>query len=181
MERIRVQPRLFRDLPASKGKKQVGKGFNDKRNQGLEKKRKELQLEDSSIRRVRFLSDSELSDQERRVICISEEDEIRVSVSSGPTPSALELVSVVTVGSPTKLCTEEEEDEPAFRQLQELLDESIPSGSKMTGMSAVGQKRCRSKSRDRKVCSYDKAIESQEVLNDSDEFQFNIEDVEKEF
>ena len=156
----------FPNLPTwkQKGKKHAGKRLNSKLNQGLEKKRKveELQLEDSSVRRVRFLSDSELSDQERRVICVSEEDEIRVSVCSGPTSSALELVSVVTVWSLTKLCREEGEDEPTFRQLQELLDE------------CVGQSRFRSKSRDRRVCSYDKAIKSQEVLNDSEEFQFNI-------
>ena len=70
---------------------------------------------------------------------------------------------------------EEGEDEPAFRQLQELLDESVPSRSKTVVMSAVGQKRCRSMSRDRRVYTYDKAIESQEVLKDSDEFQFNID------
>ena len=72
----------------------------------------ELQVEDSS--------DSELNEQERRVICVSEEEGIRVSVSSGRTSSTLEVVSVVTVRSPTKLCTEEGEDEPAFRQLQKL-------------------------------------------------------------
>ena len=57
----------------------------------------------------------------------------------------------------------------------------VRSLPKMVGMSTEVLKRSRSKSRDWRVCSYIKAIGSQERLNDSDEFQFSIDDVEKEF
>ena len=94
--------------------------------------------------------------------------------------------------SPTKLCTEEGEDDVALRELQELLDEPVPSGSKVVEvksqpkvvkMSAKGSKKTglQSKSREQRVFSYDKIIEGQERLNDLDKFQFNIDDVEKEF
>ena len=117
-----------------------------------------------------------MNDLDRRVICVSKEE------PENPTPSAPELVSIVTAWSPAKLCTEEEEDDVALRELQELLDEPFPSGSKgvevksqpkVVGMSAKGSKKIglRSKSRDQRVNSYNKIIESQERLN---EFHINI-------
>ena len=55
---------------------------------------------------------------------------VEESVSYGSPPSAPELVSIVVVRSPAKLCTEEGEDSAAFRELQELLNDPVPSGSK---------------------------------------------------
>ena len=163
----------FPNLPTwkQKGKKHAGKRFGSRLAQGVENKRRveEKQTEDFSEGRVRFLSDSEGSDPQRRVICVSEE-EAGILVSSGRTPSTLELVSIVTVQSPAKLCTEEGEGTVALRELQELLDDPIPSGSKgeqvksqpKVGMIVKGAKKMgsRSRSRDQRVYSYNKTIES---------------------
>ena len=50
-------------------------------------------------------------------------------------------------------------------------------------MLAKGAKKSGSGSRirDQRMYSYDEIIECQEKLNDSDDFQFSIDDVEKEF
>ena len=73
-----------------------------------------------------------------------------------------------------------------------MLDEAFPSGSKensnifssskisMKRISGNGSKR-KSRIGDKRMHSYDKVIECQEKLNDSDEFQFCIDDVEKNF
>ena len=92
---------------------------------------------------------------------------------------------------PAKLCVEEGEDSAAFRELQELLDDPAPSGSKSgsakshskVGMIAKGAKKSwwGSRIRDQRMYSYDKIMECQEKLNDLNDFQFNIDDVEKEF
>ena len=70
---------------------------------GAEKKRKidENQVFCSSGPRVRVLSDSEMSDSARRVVCISADEE-RDDAGSGPTPSVLEIVSIVTAWSLAK-------------------------------------------------------------------------------
>ena len=99
---------------------------------------------------------------------------------------------MVTVRSLAKPREEEGVDSGAFRDLQELLDEPTPSGSKESlnisssskpTLSVSSGKRTRRESRigDRRVYSYDEIIESQEKLNDSDDFQFCLDDVEKEF
>ena len=114
-----------------------------------------------------------MNDLDRRVICVSKEE------PENPTPSAPELVSIVTAWSPAKLCTEEEEDDVALRELQELLDDPVPSGSKgvevisqpkVVAMSAKGSKKTgsRSKSKDQRVYRNDEIIERQERLNNRD-------------
>ena len=171
-----------------KAKKHTGKRFGSRLASGVKKKRnvEETLTEDSLEQRVRFLSDSELSDQTRKVICVSVEED-----SYGPALSAPELVSIVAIRSPAKLCAEEREGSAAFRELQELLDDPAPSRSKSgfskspskVEMSAKGTKKSGSGSRiwDQRMYSYDEIIECQEKLNDSDDFQFNIDDVEQEF
>ena len=86
-----------------KAKKQAGKRFGSKLAPGAEKKRKidENQVFCSPGPRVRVLSDSEMSDSARRVVCISADEE-RDDAGSGPTPSVLELVSIVTAWSLAK-------------------------------------------------------------------------------
>ena len=175
-----------------KTKKHAGKRFGSRLAHGVEKKRKveEKQTGDFSEQRVRFFSESEMSDQTRRVICVSEEG-AGATVSSDPTLSAPELVSNVTVRSPAKLCTVKGEDDVALRELQELLDDPVPSGIKggpaksqpKVGMSAKGAKKTglRSRIRDQRVYSCDEIIESREKLNDSNKFHFSIDNVEKEF
>ena len=113
--------------------KHTGKRFGSKLLPGPEKKRKiyESQVLNSSERRVRLLSDSEVSDPARRVVCVSAGEE-RDDVGSCLTASVPELVSVVAVQRPAKPCQEEGEDSAVFKKLQELLDESTPSGSKET-------------------------------------------------
>ena len=97
---------------------------------GAEKKRKinEIQAPNSMGRRIRLLSDSEVSDSARRVECVSDDEE-REYVGSDPSPSVLELVSIVAARSLGKPCEEEGEDFAIYRELQELLDEPT-SGSK---------------------------------------------------
>ena len=63
--------------------KHTGKRFGSKLLPGPEKKRKiyESQVLNSSERRVRLLSDSEVSDPARRAVCVSaneERDDVRV-------------------------------------------------------------------------------------------------------
>ena len=96
------------------------------------------------------------------------------------------------VRSPAKPREEEGVDSGSFRDLQELLDEPTPSGSKESMNTSSSSKPTLSMSSgkrtkreswigDWRVYSYDEIIESQEKLNDSDEFQFYLDDVEKEF
>ena len=176
-----------------KAKKHAGKRFGSKLAQGAEKKRKidECQALNSSELRVRFFSDSEVSDPARRVVCVSA-DEDRDDVGSGPTPSVPELVFILAVRSPAQPHAEEGEDSAVFKELQEMLDESTPSGSKETvdapskpnpkvGMNLKRWKRSGLRSRigDQRIYSYDEGIECQEKLYDSDDF--DDDDVEKIF
>ena len=136
----------------------------------------------SPARRVRLISNSEGRNN----------DEQSNAESSGQAPSAPELVSIVTVWSPIKPRDEEGVDSKAFRDLEELLDEAVPSGSKessnifsgskisMRRSSGNGSKR-ESRIGDKRTYSYDEIIECQEKLNDSDEFQFCLDDLEKNF
>ena len=124
------------------------------------------------------------------MICVSG-DEDKEKSGSGQTPSVPELVSIVSVWSPAKPCKDKGGDAAVFKELQDLLDDPTPSGSKdilkescrshpKVGMS--GKKAgSRSRIRDERIYSYDEIIECQEMLNDSFEFQLNIDDVEKEF
>ena len=161
----------------------------------MEKKRKidEVQVPNSTGQRVRLLSDSKVSDSARRVVCISADEE-RDDSGSGPTLSVPELVSIVATRSPAKPREEEGVDSDVYRELQELLDKPAPSGSKESlktlsksnpkvGMNAKKVKKTGSRSRigDSRSYTYDEVIECQEKLYDSDDFQFSIDDVEKEF
>ena len=76
--------------------------------------------------------------------------------------------------------------------MQELLDEVAPSGRKESSDISSGSKSSmrmssgkRSKREsvigDRRTYSYDEIIECQEKLNDSADFQFCLDDVEKDF
>ena len=49
------------------------------------------------------------------------------------------------------------------------------------GISANRVKKVGSRIGDQRIYSFDEIIKCQERLNDSDDFQFNIEDVEKVF
>ena len=75
-----------------------------------------------------------------------------------------------------------------------MLDEPTPSGSKESmkessksypkvGMRGKGVRKAGSglRIRDERIYTYHEIIKFQEKLNDSYEFQFNINDVEKEF
>ena len=96
------------------------------------------------------------------------------------------------VWSPVKPREEEGVDSRAFRDLEELLDEAVPSGIKeslsifsgpkfsMRRSSGNGSKR-ESRIGDKRMYSYDDIIECQEKLHDSDEFQFCLDNVEKNF
>ena len=87
----------------------------------------------------------------------------------------------------------ESSDDAVVRQIQELLDEPVASGSggsvpkqkSRTGMRAGVAKSSRSSSRigDSSVYTYDELIEHRPKRYDSDndEFRFNIEDVERKF
>ena len=125
------------------------------------------------------------------MICIPDEEDMS-TVGSGPTPSVRELVPIAKAWSPAKLREEEGVNSAAFKDLQELLDEPTPSGIKESkkisiksnptvGMSANKKKKVGSRIGDKRIYSYDEIIEHQRKLYDSDDFQFNIEDVEKEF
>ena len=74
----------------------------------------------SPARRVRLMSTSEDNNKD-----VPENRE-----GSGQAPSAPDLVSIATVRSPAKPKEEEGVDSGAFRDLEELLDEAVPSGSK---------------------------------------------------
>ena len=74
----------------------------------------------SPARRVRLVSTSQGSDK----------DEQTNGEGSGQAASTPELVSIVTVQSPAKPREEEGVDSRAFQDLEELLDEAVPSGSK---------------------------------------------------
>ena len=182
-------------LPTWKEKvrKHTGKRFGSNLAPDLKKKRNtEKTLDCSSpVRRIRFVSGSEDSDSNRLVICIPDEGDTS-AVGFGPTPAIPKLVSIATSQSPAKLREEEEVDSAAFKDLLELLDEPTPSGSKerakisvksnpKVGMSATKKKKVGSRIGDKRIYYYDEIIEHQEKLYDSDDFQLNIEDVEKEF
>ena len=90
--------------------------------------------------------------------------------------------------------SEDEGADSVYWELQELLDKPVPSGSKEniknpSGSSSkvrMNTKKVKktgsgSKVADSRVYSYDEIIECQEKLKHSDDFQFSIEDVEKEF
>ena len=176
-----------------KTKKPAGKRFGSNLAPGAEKRRKidEIQVPDSLGLRIRLLSDSEVSDPDTSVAGVSDAKESEY-VGSGPTPSVPELVSIVTAQSPAKPCEEEGEDSAIYRELQELLDEPTPLGSKESlntpgisnpkvGMNLKKVKKTglRSKIGDQRSYTYDEVIECQEKLFDSDDFQFRIDDVEK--
>ena len=176
----------FPALPTwkQKTKRPVRKRFRSKLAPELNKNRKieETLMCSSPVCRVRFVSISEDNDPD-------EEEKV---AGSGQTLSTLELVSIVMVRSPTKSREEEGVDLGAFRDLQELLDEPTPSWSKVSvnisssskpALSMSSGKRTKRESRigDLRVYFYDEITESQEKLNDSDEFHFYLDDVEKEF
>ena len=106
--------------------------------------------------------------------------------------SAPELVSTATVGSSAKPREEKGVDPGAFQDLEELLDEAVPSGSKtglnsFSGSKSSMRRDCgkgstgKSRIGDKRIYSYDEIIKCREQLNDSDEFQFCIDDEEKDF
>ena len=110
-------------------------------------------------------------------------------LGSGPTPSIPKLVSFVA-RSPAKPFEEEGEDSAVYRELQELLDKPTPSGSKeslKTSSKSIPKVPMNAKTgsgfgiRDQRSYTYDEVIECKEKLYDSDDFQFSIDDVEKEF
>ena len=101
-------------------------------------------------------------------------------------------ISIATVRSPAKPREDKGIDSGAFRELEELLDKAVPSGSKtdlniFSGSKPSMRKNCGKRSTrkssigDKRIYSYDEIIERREKLNDSDEFQFCIDDVEKDF
>ena len=115
-----------------KAKKHVGKRFGSKVDLDMSKKTK---IEDpliccSPAQRVRLLSTSEGSNNDEQIN----------AEGSGQAPSALELVSIVTVQSLVKPREEEGVDLRAFRDLEELLDEAFPSGSKESSSFFSGPK-----------------------------------------
>ena len=112
---------------------------------------------------------------------------------SGPTPSVLELDSIASVRSPAKPSADESTDSvcrekfksswtsrsrPEARRSKENLEKPRESVSRV-GMSSKRALKTGSKIADSRVYSYDKIIECQEKLYDSDDFQFTIDDVEK--
>ena len=145
-----------------KAKKHVGKRLRSKVELDMSKKRK---IEDpliccSPARRVRLLSTSEGSNNDEQIN----------AEGSGQAPSAPEPISIVTVQSPIKPREVESVDSRAFRDLEELLDEAVPSGSKessnifsgtnfsMRRSSGNGSKR-KSRIEDKRTYSYDEIIE----------------------
>ena len=136
----------------------------------------------SSAEKVKLVSTSEGSNNEEQ----------NNAEGSGQAPFALEIVFIVMVRSPVKPREEEGVVSRAFRDLEELLDEAFPSGSKesssffsgpkfsMRRSSGNGSKR-ESRIGDKRMYSYDDIIECQEKLHDSDEFQFCLDNVEKNF
>ena len=183
-------------LPTWKQKKKIhaGKRQGSKLAPFDEKKRKtdKVQVLVSLEQRVRLLWESEESNSARRVICISGDEDAK-KPGSGQTPSVLELDSIVLIWSSAKPCGDESTDS-VYREIQDLLDKPVPSGSKeipktsngsvsKVGMSAKKVKKTRSGSKvtDSRVYSYYEIIECQAKLYDSNDFQFSINDVEKEF
>ena len=79
---------------------------------------------------VTLVDYSDDEDTSRRVVFISQSERSKLlAQGSGSTPATLELDSALGVGSridPSK----EDSDEIAYRQLKELVDELLPSGSK---------------------------------------------------
>ena len=147
---------------------------------------------------MRLLSDSYVSESSRNVVCISDEERGGCLESgSGLAPSDPELDSIVVAQSQTNPRKEpklEGCDDAALKELQEFLSEPEPSGSKdMSGAPRKSKPRVGMSSRKgKKSCSYpkiaasrnytyDEMIECQEKLNNSDDFQFDIDDVKKEF
>ena len=164
----------------------------------IDKKRKidEASVEKSSPgRRVRLLSDSNEGEPSRKVVYVSDYDRAgSPEPGSGLSPSVLELDSIVTVWSQINL-GEVQETESCDSVMKDILDLVFkPSGSKelkrdlnssksRVGMSSRTMKSSRSTPEiaDPRVYTYDEMIEYQEKLNDSDDFQFDIDNVEKEF
>ena len=120
-------------------------------------------------------------------------DKEKKNAGSGQTPFIPELDSIVSVQSPTKPCVEESTDSVCW-EIQEIMDEPVASGSKenpekpsgsvsRVGMSSHKRRKSKYKSKitDSRVYSYDEIIKCQEKLYDSDDFQFSIDDIEKEF
>ena len=117
-------------------------------------------------------------------------------LGSGLAPSEPELDSIAAARSQVnpREDQEEENQDKVFWEIQELLDEPVPSRSKdnwrvpslpepKVGMNTKKVKKSRSSSKiaDSRVYTYNEIIECQEKLNDSVEFQFSIDDVEKDF
>ena len=165
-----------------KTKKHVGKRFGSKvdLDKSIKMKTEDPLMCCSPAQKVRLVSTSECSNTE-------EQDNAE---GSGQAPSATESVSIAAVRSLVKPREKESVDSRAFRDLEELLD--VPSGSKENSNISSGSKiSMRRSSRngskrkprigDKRKYSYDEIIECQEKLNDSDEFQFCIDDVEKNF
>ena len=142
-----------------------------------------------------MLSDSNEGKASMNVVCVS--DDARVSSpepGSGLSLSVPELDPIVKIQSQAN---SQEVPEPGSSEsvMKELLDlVSEPSGSKeLRGDLSKSKTRVGMRSRiDRRSCSYpkiaysrnytyDEMIECQEKLNNSDDFQFDIENVEKKF
>ena len=181
-----------------KGKKHATKRKGNNPASTSDKKRKfdETTLERSSPgRKVRLLSDSDESVSSRNVVCVSDEERAGgLEPGSGLTLSVPELDSIVTVRSQINLL-EVQEPEISESMMREILDlVSEPSGSKelsedlsnskpRVGMSSGKAKSFRPypKIADSRNYTYDEMIEYQEKFNDFDDFQFDIDDMEKEF
>ena len=98
----------------------------------------------------------------------------------------------MVVGSRIILSKEtKDESEDVYRQLKELVDEPVASGSKgesskpkpKIGMRPGMKKGSKSRIRDSRVYSYDELIEYRPKRDDSDDvsFRFDLEDKEMEF
>ena len=92
------------------------------------------------------------------------------------------------VGSQIILSKEpEDESEDVYRQLKELVDEPVASGSKGEPLNPnpkIGMRLGMKKDSKSRICdSYDELIEYRPKRDDSDDdsFRFNLEDKEMEF
>ena len=129
------------------------------------------------------------------MICVS--DDARKSSpepGSGKSPSVPELDSIVMVQNQAnpRVVQEPGSSESVMKEILDLVSE--PSGSKelivdlskskpRVGMRSRMEKKSRSypKIADSRNYTYDEMIEHWEKLNDSNDFQFDRDDVEKEF
>ena len=126
-------------------------------------------------------------------MCVSDSDQIEADREGfGSAPAAPKLDSAMGVGSriiPSKETEDESED--VYRQLKNLVDEPVGSGSKgepskpkpKVGMRSGMKKGSKSRICDSRVFSYDELIEYHPKRDNSDDdsFRFSLEDKEMEF